>query len=70
MIYLHRVHPTFCWGIESPTKFSKKGDLTGFQFLEEKIAGKEGRLFSAGETGCNVYIKNKLKSEVLNDKKN
>ena len=33
MMNQHSVHPTlFCWGVEPPTKFSKRG--TGSQFLE------------------------------------
>ena len=45
-------------GVEPPTKFSKRGCLTGPYFLEG-VAGKEGGeggdLF---EVGCNLYIKN------------
>ena len=49
-------------GGESSTKFSKKrGGLTGSQFLEPGVAGKE--------RGCIFYIKNKLKSEIFNNKK-
>ena len=69
--------PSFCWGgagrIESPTKFSKRGgegaggSLTGPQILEG-IAGKEGSDFFQGG-GCKFQIKNKLKSEIFNDKK-
>ena len=43
------------------------GDLTGFQFLEG-IAKKEGRDFFHGVRKCSFYIKNKLKSEVFNNK--
>ena len=42
-------------------------ELTGPQLLE-RVAGKEGWLFSWG-WGCNFHIKNKLKSEIFNDKK-
>ena len=48
---------------EPPTKFSKRWDLTGPQHLEGK---EEGGFFQGG---CNFYIKNKLKSEIFNDKK-
>ena len=35
------LHPLpFCWGVEAPTKFSKRGGLTGHKLLEG-IAGKE-----------------------------
>ena len=43
-VVYHSVHPTpFCWGegVEPPTKFSKREDLTGTQLLEG-VAGKEG----------------------------
>ena len=30
----------FCWGVEAPTKFSKRWGLTGHQLLEG-IAGKK-----------------------------
>ena len=53
-------------GVETPTKFSKRGGLTGPQLLEG-VAGKEGGDFFQG--GCNFHIKNKLKSEIFNDKK-
>ena len=46
----------------------KKGGLAGSQFLEG-VAGKEGWLFLRGGSGCSFYIKNKLKSEILIDKK-
>ena len=61
-------------GVEPPTKISKKrgGDLTGSQFLE-RVGGKEGGDFFQGAggsgVGCSFYIKNKLKSQVFNDRK-
>ena len=30
----HSVHPPFCWGVEPPTKFSKREGFTGPQLLE------------------------------------
>ena len=45
---------------------SKSGGLTGSQFLEW-FAGKEGVDFFRGE--CSFSIKNKLKSEIFNNKK-
>ena len=42
------------------------GDLTGTQLLEGN-SGKERDSFFKG--GCNFHIKNKLKSEIFNDKK-
>ena len=47
-------------GGEPPTKFSKKGGLTGPWLLEG------GDFF---QVGCNFHIKNKLKSEIFNEKK-
>ena len=45
--------------------------MTGSQFLEGRgggrVAGKDGVTFFSG--GCSFNIKNKLKSEVFNDKK-
>ena len=35
-----------------------------------RVAGKEGHdIFQGGGGSCNFYIKNKLKSEIFNDKK-
>ena len=52
-------------GIEPPTKFSKRGSgLTGFQLLEGGCWERGG-----GRGGCNFHKKNKLKSEIFNDKK-
>ena len=53
-------------GTEPPTKFSKREGLTGSKFLEGGLLGKRGWPFSGG---CNLYIKNKLRSEIFNDKK-
>ena len=39
--------PTFCRGVESPTKFSKRGGLTDLNFYRG-IAGKEGDDFFQG----------------------
>ena len=64
---INSVHPPFLQGrVEPPTKFSKRVGLTGPQLLEG-VAGKEGGDFFQG--GCNFHIKNKLKSEIFNNKK-
>ena len=52
----------------------KKGDLAGSQILEwvdETEGVRGGDLFrgGGGGGGHSFYIKNKLKSEILNDKK-
>ena len=57
-------HPPFCQGIVPPTKFPKKGGLTGSQFLEG-FAGKEGVTFFRGER-CSFYIKNQVKCKIFN----
>ena len=56
-------------GFEPPTKFSKRGGLKEFQFLERSWSERGGGRFPGGGGGCNFYIKNKLKSEIFNDKK-
>ena len=48
--------------LEPPTKFSGEGALQDFSFYR-----RVGGLFEVG--GCNFYIRNKLKSEIFNDKK-
>ena len=70
--------PPFCWrdggwGLSLRPKFQKKGGgLTGSQFLEE-VGGKEKGDFFQGAggraVGCSFFIKNKLKSQVFNDRK-
>ena len=57
----------FSWGVESPTKFSKKVTWQDLNFKRE-IAGKEGVTFlSRGRERLQLLYK-KLKSEILNDK--
>ena len=51
--------------VEPPTKFSKRRDLIGPQLLEE-VAGKEGVTFFRG---LQLSHKNKLISDIFNDKK-
>ena len=53
-------------GIEPPTKFSKRGALTGPQLWKEVTGKEEGNFF---QRGCNFYKKNQLKSKLFNDKK-
>ena len=58
-------------GIESPTKFSKKGGLTDLNF-ERGVARKEGVIFlrrGRGSDGLQFLQKSKLRSEIFNDKK-
>ena len=63
-MHLHNVHPPFCWreGREGCVSYQifKNGGLTGSQFEFSE---------HGGERGCRFYIKNKLKSGILNDKK-
>ena len=64
-----RLMPPFCWGkgVKPPTKFSKKGG--GFDRISIFRAGLLGkkRVFILG--GGGFYMKNKLISELFNDKK-
>ena len=64
----HSVHPPLqiCWGVKPSTKFSK-GDLTGSQFLETVAREERSNPFQEGS--WSFYIKRKLKSEILNDKR-
>ena len=72
VIYLHCVHtppsPPFCLGFNLLPNFQIK--------VPDRISIIRGRLlekrgdFSGGGRGCSFYIKNKLKSDILNDKKN
>ena len=71
-LFLHSVHPPpFLQegggGGEPSTKFSKRVSLIGPQLFRGGFAGKEGVTFF--QRGCNCHIKNKLKSEIFNDKK-
>ena len=66
----HGVHPPpppFLWdkGLSLPN-FQKKRAWQDLNF-ERRVAGKEEGNFS--QRGCNIYKKNKLKSEIFNDKK-
>ena len=53
-------------GVEPPTKFSKRVTWQRLNF-SRAVAGKEGWTFS--ERGCSFCLKNKLKSEIFNNKK-
>ena len=64
----------FCWGGGGgglQPNFQKGGGLTGPQLLEWGCWEKGRWHFSRGWVGggCNFHIKNKLKSEIFNDKK-
>ena len=52
--------------VEPPTKFSKRGGLTGPQSLERGWWGKGGDFI---RRVWNFHTKDKLKSEIFNDKK-
>ena len=54
-------------GFEPTTKFSKRGDLTGPQLLKGGCWERGG--FFRGRGGVQFSHKNKLKSELFNDKK-
>ena len=54
VIYLHSVHPPFCWGVESRTipNFQKRGS---WQDLRGKLLQKRGYFFEQGEGGIAVF---------------
>ena len=58
--------PSFCWGVEPETKFSKRGGA--WLDLSFQMAGcwERGGDFSGG---LQFSHKNKLKSDIVNDKK-
>ena len=53
-------------GVSLQPNFQKGGGLTGPQLLEGGCWERGGDFFQGG---CNFHIKNKLKSEIFNDKK-
>ena len=65
----------WAWVIEPPIKFSigggwGGGGLTASQSSEKRgFPGKDGDFVQEAGRGCSSYIKNKLKSEIFNDKK-
>ena len=54
-------------GVEPLTKFSKRGGLDRISIFRGGCWEGGGDFFQRG--GCSFYIKNKLKSEIFNDKK-
>ena len=66
-IYLYSVQPRFLLGSWVSYHIFKNRGLAGCQFLE--VDGKEEVNFFSWGRGCNFYIKNKLKSEILNSKR-
>ena len=54
VIYLHSVQPLFCWGLESPTKFSKRRPHK-ISILWGSLLEKKGWLFSARLGGWVLY---------------
>ena len=59
--------------VEPPTKFSKRGwgggGLAGLQLLEGNCRKRGGGRFSGGGESLQFLRKNKIKSEIFNDKK-
>ena len=53
--------------VEPPTKFPNRGGLGKTSTFRGGCWERGGDFF---REGCNFYIKNKLKSEIFNDKKN
>ena len=67
VIYLHSVHSLSAGALDLLPYF-QKGGLTVSQFLEGGC-WKSGVTFSAGGRCCSFYMKDKVKSELLKDKK-
>ena len=69
-IWFHSMHPPpslfFCWGELNLQPNFQKGGVWQDRNFKRGVAGKEGSDFFQG--GCNFHIKNKLKSEIFNDK--
>ena len=62
------MYPSFCWGAKPPMKFSKReGGLDRTSILRGGCWERGDNFF---QEGCNFYVKNQLKSEIFNDKKN
>ena len=60
------IPPPFCWGVNLLPNFQKTwGSLTVSRFLEEGCSERGDQSFSGG---CSFCIKNKLKSDIFNDK--
>ena len=56
------------WG--SYQIFKKEGRLGRISVFRGSLLGKKGMTFFGGKGGgCSFYIKNKIKSEIFNDKK-
>ena len=60
--------PPFCWGVELLPIFQKGGGLTGSQFNRGGCWERGLDLFGRGD--CSFYIKNKVKCQMFNSKKN
>ena len=60
--------PIFCWGSSLLSNFEKRGPYR-ISIFRRRLLEKRGWLYSAGGRGCKFYIKNKLKSEILKNKK-
>ena len=58
--------PFLLGGFESPTNFSKSGRLDRISIFRGGLLGTRGDFFQGV---CSFYIKNKLKSQILIDKK-
>ena len=63
--HIHSVHPPLSAG--GGGGGGRGGGVGKEPNLEREVAVKEGVIFFQG--GCSFFIKNKLKSEIFNDKK-
>ena len=70
VVYLHSVHSLSPEGLSLLPNFQKMG-FDRISIFRGRLLEKRGQLFWAGGgRDRSFYIKNKLKSEILNDKKN
>ena len=69
MWIIHGVQPPlFCWAVETPTKFSKRGEgLDRISIFRGGLLGKRKGFFSGGLQFLDTQ--KKLKSEIFNYKK-
>ena len=66
-LFRHKVHPSLSAGGFNLLPNFEKGEVWQDLNFESEVAGKKGATFF--RLGCNFYRKNKLKSEIFNDKK-
>ena len=66
--FLHCLHLLSAEGLNLLPNFQKRGS-DRISIFRGRLLEKRGDFFSGVGRGCSFYIKNKLKSEILNYKK-